>query len=139
MTRRLVCIVEGHGEVTAIPTLCARVLYTLLGREPSKWAVDRDPIRQPRSQLVDEAISSPNRPPRLEGVDRALGLALARPNVGAVMVVVDSDKDCAVAWGPPATERVRFLPAPRPTMFGTPRQGPPHFGTGTNRRHTSAS
>ena len=42
MKRRLVCIVEGQGEVAAIPNLCARILNHL---GVSDWVVGRDPIR----------------------------------------------------------------------------------------------
>lgn len=103
---RLVCVVEGHGEVLAMTTLCARVLHGHLGVPPERWFVDKDPIRHPRSGLVDERVLSPSRPPREDGLSRVVQLARARP-ADAALVVVDGDKDCPAAWGPPATALIQ--------------------------------
>ena len=96
--KRLTCIVEGQGDVKALPNLCSRIKDYL---EAWTWFVDPDPIRQPRSSLVDEAIRSPMRPARTDGVSRAVELALGRPADG-VLIVCDSDDDCAGCWGPSA-------------------------------------
>ncbi len=96
---RLVCIVEGKGEVAAIPSLCIRVMQHL-GIEG--WIVDKEPIRQPRSSLVDGRQPGPKRPCREEGVIRALKLARAR-QANAVLLLCDEDDDCAATWGPDAT------------------------------------
>lgn len=98
MVRRLVCVVEGKGEVKALPNLCARV-RDYLGA--SDWIVDPEPVRQPRSMLVDERIPSPSRTCRAEGAERAVRLALARP-ADAVLLTCDSDDDCPAVWGPSA-------------------------------------
>lgn len=100
MARRLVCIVEGKGEVEALPNLCSRVRDYL---EAWSWFVDPQPVRQPRGSLVDERAPSPSRPCRADGVDRAVWLARARP-ADAVLLTVDSDDDCPAAWGPSAKE-----------------------------------
>lgn len=92
---RLVCVVEGHGEVEAIPVLCGRVLGRL---GVTGWAIDKFPVRQPRSRLVEETVASPRRPCRTDGMSRALAMAHARPAT-AVLVVCDSDDDCAASWG----------------------------------------
>lgn len=106
--KRLVCVVEGHGEVEAIPDLCARILAHL---DVRGWFVDPDPVRQPRSRLVDEAAPSPLRPANQDGLRRAVALAKARPADG-VLVLCDSDDDCAAHWGQSAEEH-----------FGDPRVG----------------
>lgn len=106
MPRRLVCVVEGHGEVTAIPRLCARILYAHLGLGSHEWTVDADPIRQPRSLLVDERGGEGQRPPRLDGLSKALRLVRAR-GAHAALVLVDADTDCPAAWGPGAREGIR--------------------------------
>lgn len=107
MARRLVCVVEGKGEVLALPNLCSRV-RDYLGA--SSWFVDPEPIRQPRGCLVDEARPSPKRPCHAERAGRAVALALARPADG-VLVTCDADDDCPAVWGPSAqavvTQRVR--------------------------------
>jgi hypothetical protein len=92
--KRLVCIVEGWGDVRAVPTLCARILAHL---NAEGWIVDSEPVRRPRSLLVDERVPSPNRPSRRDELGRALTLALARPAHG-VLVICDSDDDCPAIW-----------------------------------------
>jgi hypothetical protein len=91
---RLVCIVEGYGEVQAVPNLCARVLG-YLGR--TKWIVDQEPIRRPRPELVDESFPSPGRPSLKRGIEKAVVLAQAR-NAHAALFLCDSDNDCPGFW-----------------------------------------
>ncbi len=43
MPRRLVCIVEGKGDVQAIPNLCSRILVHLSAHQ---WFVDKAPVRR---------------------------------------------------------------------------------------------
>ena len=101
--KRLVCIVEGHGEVQAIPNLCARI-FAHLGAK--SWLVDQHPVKQPRSRLVDHRVGSPNRPPQSASFQAAIEMAVRRPG-DAVLVLCDSDDDCPAAWGPAATLLVR--------------------------------
>ena len=96
--RRLVCVIEGHGEREAVPVLCNRVIRTLL-RDVSDWYIDEEPVRQPRSKLVDECIPSPNRGPNTDGLNRALAMAAAR-EPDSILVICDADDDCPRAWGP---------------------------------------
>lgn len=104
MPRRLVCVVEGHGEVDAAPVLCARILHAH-GIGPDRWVVDRDPIRQPRGQLV-----APGGNPREDGLAKVVRLVRARHGDAAV-VLVDADSDCPGGWGPAARAIVaRQLP-----------------------------
>jgi hypothetical protein len=107
MARRLVCVVEGKGDVEALPNLCSRV-RDYLGA--SDWFVDPQPVRQPRGALVDEARPSPNRPCRSDGAGRAVQLALRRPADG-ILLTCDADDDCPAVWGPSAkaivTQRAR--------------------------------
>jgi hypothetical protein len=92
--RRLVCIVEGKGEVQALPNLCARILVSLSAHQ---WFVEKEPIRRPRSQLVDERVRSPRRPCREDGVHKALEIAAAR-HPDAILVTCDADDDCPGIW-----------------------------------------
>lgn len=84
-------IVEGYGEVQALPELLRRLLVDL-----GIYGVGvSTPIRQPRSALLSEA-----------GFRRAVHLARLRAEVRAILVVFDLDDDCArsivpnlFAWG----------------------------------------
>lgn len=81
-----------------MPVLCNRILRGLLGVEQD-WYVDEDPVRHPRSRLVDGSTPSPKRAPHRTGIERALALAAARvPD--AILVVCDRDDDCPATWGP---------------------------------------
>lgn len=78
-------IVEGHGDVAAVPVLLRRFV-----EEAQVWSVRIGrPIRQPRSRLVEEA-----------GVKRAVRLARMQPNCGAVLMLFDGDSDCPAELGP---------------------------------------
>ena len=99
--RRLVCIVEGHGEVKAMPCLCSRVRDHL---KAERWFVDPEPIRLPRSNLVTGtggAVSA-------DGIKRAVALARARP-ADAVLVLCDADDDCPKDWGPAASAVIQNI------------------------------
>lgn len=101
--KRLHAVVEGHGEVEAVPALLFRVLDHL-GRT-SAWVVNRQVARLPRSLLVDQSVPGPERPPRPDGLEKAIGLALAN-KADALVVLVDADDDCPASFGPPGTEIV---------------------------------
>ncbi len=83
--KRLVLLVEGHGDVTAVPTLAAKVLADL-------------PVEFQGHSFVDPAAI------RIGGLEKFTGrlrqkwhttleLALLRPNVGGILLVVDGDSD----------------------------------------------
>jgi hypothetical protein len=98
--RRITCVVEGKGEVAAVPRLVARILYQLLERSPVAWQVDADPIRQPRGRLVAEGEPRGKRGPHPVGVPRAIALVRAR-SAHAALILVDRHQDCTGPWGPP--------------------------------------
>ncbi|MBM4059888.1 MAG: DUF4276 family protein [Planctomycetes bacterium] len=82
---RIVPIVEGHGEVEAVPVLLRRIA-ALAG----VTAAVRLPIRVPRSQLVRE-----------DGLRRAVELAARSSAPGdPILVVLDADADCPAILGP---------------------------------------
>lgn len=94
--RRLGCVVEGHGEVRAVPLLCHRVLRELLAVPGERWGVDRDAVRVPKGKLIDLAPGPTRGKPRRHELDRALVLLRAR-GVTASVVVLDRDEDCPAA------------------------------------------
>jgi len=97
--KRFVCIVEGHGEASAVSTLVARIVHHLGASDA--WKVDKDPVRHPRTRLVLGADASHPGMPNEPGLRAALAIACAREASG-VLVLVDADDDCAAKWGPAA-------------------------------------
>jgi hypothetical protein len=102
--QRLVCVVEGHGEVRAVPHLCTRIAQHL---RVERWMVDPEPIRHPKANLVTTPKDgqSPSLP-RTDGIERVLRLARARP-ANAVLVLCDADDDCPAQWGPGAAQYIK--------------------------------
>ena len=77
-------IVEGHGDVAALPVLLRRLV-----EEAGTWHVGVGaPIRRTRSRLVEEA-----------GVKQAVRLALVQPDCRAVLILFDGDDDCPADLG----------------------------------------
>lgn len=103
--RRLVCVVEGHGEAIAAPVLCNRVLRELLGVR-SGWYVDELPVRQPRSRLVDMRGNDSRRQVNALGMSNALQLAATRGPTG-ILVLCDADDDCPATWSRTVPEQVQ--------------------------------
>lgn len=78
-------IVEGHGEIEAVPVLLRR-LQIALGVYTFQIA---RPIRRKRSELATE-----------EQVRRSVRLALGTPECGAILVMLDSDDACPRDFAP---------------------------------------
>lgn len=89
---KLGLVVEGHGEVKAVPILLRRIAADL---DPTVPLEILHPIRRPRASLVKPGE-----------VERAVELAAhkARPT-GGVFVLFDSDDDCPAALAPEILER----------------------------------
>jgi hypothetical protein len=102
--KKLVCVVEGKGDVDAVPLLCERIRVSL---HAWGWRVAAHAVRQQRSRLVDHKVASPERPPNADGLTRAV--VLARQRADAVLVLCDSDDDCPATWGPAARVLARKL------------------------------
>jgi hypothetical protein len=93
MTLALACIVEGDGDVEAVPIAIRRIVQ---GIAPS-LALKIHPLRVPRTKLV--------KPGELE---RSIELAARRAGRnGAIIVVLDSDDDCPATLGPELLGRAR--------------------------------
>ncbi len=82
MNRTIVCIVEGDGEVRALPVLLRRLAQALGIHD----LVIPAPIRVHRDQFLR----------RTEEFERKLLLAAAKAQGGTVLVVLDADDDCPV-------------------------------------------
>lgn len=82
---RIASIVEGNGEVSAVPVLLRRV-----AAEFGCWATATRPIRIQRSRIL------------LDGVlERALDLAAMQAgDGGAILILLDANSDCPATLGP---------------------------------------
>lgn len=97
---RLVCIVEGEGEVQAFPKLCSRILAYL---NVTGWLVSERAMRYPRGKLVDSKSPGPRRPCVRPEVERVVRLAQKSERASAVVMLCDADDDCPATWGPDAS------------------------------------
>jgi hypothetical protein len=88
------CIVEGHGEVEAVPVLIRRLVSEA---DPSISVRIPSPIRIPKSRLVKEG--------ELEKAVELIARKVAP--AGAVLVLLDSDEDCPATLGPDLLSRAR--------------------------------
>jgi hypothetical protein len=88
-------IVEGQSEVESVPVLLRRMLDSL---NAAQWGVER-PFRVKRTGVVREGE-----------IERALAMLLrSRRDLGGILVLLDSDDDCAADLGPRLTERCRAV------------------------------
>ena len=78
----VVPIVEGHGDVAAVPVLLRRLVDVAQAWDEVRIGV---PIRCKRSQLVNQAQLS-----------KRVRVARLREDCGAVLIIFDSDDDCPV-------------------------------------------
>jgi hypothetical protein len=96
MNLNLACIVEGHGEIEAVPVLIRRICQIV---QPDLGLRIHHPFRVPRNRLIQ--------PGELE---RAVDLAGRRagPN-GAILIVLDSDDECPAILAPELLSRARKI------------------------------
>ena len=93
MTVKIGCIVEGHGEVEAVPILIRRLAAR---HYPELITVIPTPIRIPRNKVF-----------KADELERAVGLAVRSiGRQGAVFIILDSDDDCPAELGPALLYRV---------------------------------
>lgn len=94
MILNLSCIIEGHGEVSAVPLLLRRLRDELAPTLDLRIA---RPIRLPRKKLV-----------KSNELEKAVEFAAnqVRPPRG-VLVLIDADDDCPAELGPELLARAR--------------------------------
>ena len=89
---RIATIVEGHGEVEAVPILLRRIAESV---SPETALEIPRPIRIPRNKVV-----------RAGELERAIGLAAARAGAdGCILLLLDADDDCPARLAPRLLER----------------------------------
>lgn len=94
MPFRIVPVVEGDGEVAAVPILFRRLIAELNLAIPMDVA---RPIRQPRGSLLKKG-----------GIEQAVSFAaIEMGQLGAIFILLDSDGDCPAQLGPTLMGRAR--------------------------------
>jgi hypothetical protein len=90
----IACIVEGHGEVEAVPILVRRIARAV----DASIVLDlKKPIRVARNKLV-----------KTGEIERSVELAAARiAGRGGILILVDADDDCPAKLGPDLLHRAR--------------------------------
>ena len=91
----LASIVEGHGEVEALPILLRRFV--------AEWDVELPivmlpPIRVSRSKLIKQGE-----------LERAAQFAAYQARAGGVLVLIDADDDCPAELGPELSRRLQTV------------------------------
>ena len=91
---QIACIVEGHGEVEAVPVLIRRIANQL---DPPLGVHLPKPLRVSRSKLLQ-----PNE------CERAITFsAMKVGGRGGILLLVDAERDCPAELGPSLAERCR--------------------------------
>ena len=92
MTVRIGCIVEGDGEVKAVPVLIRRIAWDLY---PDITLIVETPIRAPRYQVVKDGE-----------LESRIKLAAQKiKGQGAILIILDSEGDCPANLGPELLQR----------------------------------
>ena len=87
MTVQIGCIVEGHGDVEAVPILIRRIAASLF---PDLLIDTPSPIRIPRNKVVKDGE-----------LERTVELAARKiGRQGGIFILLDSDDDCPAQLGP---------------------------------------
>lgn len=85
--REIIPIVEGHGEVEAVPNLLHRIAAVVA---PEETVVVRRPIRVSRSKIV-----------KLGELEKYVGIATDNVSTGgAILILLDAERDCPATLGP---------------------------------------
>ena len=94
---RVASIVEGHGEVAALPVLFRRLVADWSIAGPVEFPM---PIRVKRDRFVQQP----------KEFDRFVELAASKAGPeGRVMILLDADDDCPATLGPHLLERARAV------------------------------
>ncbi len=85
---QIALIVEGHGEVLAVPKLLKRIAREVV---PERYLADLPPLRLPAGKMKKAS----------DELERMVELAAANTErQGAILILVDADDDCPATLGP---------------------------------------
>jgi hypothetical protein len=105
MAGKIVPIVEGDGEITAVPVLLHRLLH--------EHSEHRFQIAMPKNAHGCSNLSKDG------GIEKFVRYAWLEPNCVAVIVIVDGDmvSGCPIAFAKKLSARVRCLRGPHPVAI----------------------
>jgi hypothetical protein len=83
MSMKIICVVEGHGEVKALPVLIRRLI---LCDSIDAYVHIPEPIRTSRDKFLNNQ----------EEHKKVLGLAAAKAQGAPILILLDADDDCPV-------------------------------------------
>jgi len=108
VTVGLASIVEGHGDVAALPVLLRRLAY-----EQDRYDVEfPKPVRCSKSEIVTE--EGHVRADRLKRRVRQALIKLDRMDRGAVLLLLDADDQCPKVMAPRIQQEACLVSAPVP-------------------------
>ena len=94
LTSSIMTVVEGNGEVQAVPVLLRRIVQELA---PARSPVVLKPIRVPRSRFIKEGV-----------LEAYVGLAAQRVGVGGgILILLGANGACPARLGPALLARAR--------------------------------
>ena len=92
MAVKIGCIVEGHGDVEAVPVLIRRIAADLY----PELSIVTHPTRVPRTKVV-----------QIDQLEKTVGLTARKiGRQGAILIIQDSDDDCPAKLGPELLQQV---------------------------------
>ena len=92
MPVKIGCIVEGHGDVKAVPILIRRIAADLY----PELSIVAHPTRVPRTKVV-----------QIDQLEKTVGLTARKiGRQGAILIILDSDDDCPAKLGPELLQQV---------------------------------
>ena len=92
MPVKIGCIVEGQGDVKAVPVLIRRIAADLY----PELSIVTHPTRVPRTKVV-----------QIDQLEKTVGLTARKiGRQGAILILLDSDDDCPAKLGPELLQQV---------------------------------
>lgn len=102
-------VVEGHGEVDAVPSLVRRIVFQ---HDPTIYVHCARTVRRPKGTLLKEGE-----------LERAVWLAFENnQRQGPVIVVIDADDDCPADLGPKLAARAASVARGLPVSVILPQR-----------------
>jgi hypothetical protein len=105
---KIVPIVEGLGEVGAVPNLLSKMLHF-----QNCYDI------YPDKPLNAKGIGNLTEP---EGVEKFVKAAATRPDCGAILILVDADEECALTRSLDFARRIQVLGIPYPVVIVAAKQ-----------------